>query len=145
MKIYEFRMRDKYNWTKEAILEEAMIAARRRMEIEFAGDTYTIDSVHIGNITIEDNDTTYEIVVLGRIEDNTVTLYEFTMTDSFNLSMLEIQSRAEEAAKQEEEFVFNCSQGTEEWNIDRVELEGLPVSKDDSIVYKFVVYGTVRE
>lgn len=71
-------------------------------------------------------------------------LYEFTMKDSFNLSMPELLSRAESAAHEEAEFMFQCSKGTEEWIIESVELEGLPVAKEDSIVYKFVVKGKIR-
>ena len=72
-------------------------------------------------------------------------LYEFTMQDSLNLSIPELQSRAENAAKEEAEFTFQCSQGTEEWLIEKVEMEGLPVSKDNGIIYKFIVIGKVLE
>ena len=72
-------------------------------------------------------------------------IFEFTIQDSFNLSIPELQSRAEQAAKDEAEFMFQCSQGTEEWLIEKVEMEGLPVAKDDHISYKFVVHGKVLE
>lgn len=68
-------------------------------------------------------------------------LYEFTMEDSHQLSIPQILERAKEAAKEEAEFMFQCSQGTEEWLIEDVYIEGLPVAKDDLIVYHIVVKG----
>ena len=72
-------------------------------------------------------------------------LYEFTISDSFNKNMPEIQKTAEQAAKEEAEFMFQCSQGTEEWIIEGIDMEELPVAKDDNIVYKFVVTGKLVE
>lgn len=72
-------------------------------------------------------------------------LYEFRMEDSLELSMPEIISRAEWAAKDEAEFQFQSSQGTEEWEIEKVEMQGLPVAKDNIIIYNFVVYGKILE
>lgn len=71
-------------------------------------------------------------------------LYEFTIGDKFNLSTLEILDHAEQAAKEEAEFMFQCSYGTEEWIIETVELADLPVATEDAIVYKFVVKGKIR-
>jgi len=71
-------------------------------------------------------------------------LYEFTISDGSNFSIPEIIDHAERAAKEEAEFMFQCSQGTEEWIIESVELDGLPVAKEDYIVYKFVVKGKIR-
>ena len=71
-------------------------------------------------------------------------LYEFTLSDTFNKSMPELLKTAEEAAKEEAEFDFQCSKGEEYWVIEKVEMEGLPVAQNDAIIYKFVVYGEIQ-
>jgi hypothetical protein len=68
-------------------------------------------------------------------------LYEFTIADSLCLTMHLIQQRAEEAAKEEAEFQTQCDEGKSEWHIKSVEMQGLPVAKDDMIVYSFIVTG----
>jgi hypothetical protein len=72
-------------------------------------------------------------------------LYEFTISDSFNKSMPEILKIANEAAMEELDFNFQCSQGKEEWFIESIEMEGLPVAENDCIIYKFVIYGKILE
>jgi hypothetical protein len=71
-------------------------------------------------------------------------LYEFTIDDNLNLFMSEVLSRAENIAKEEAEYHSQCDEGKSYWVIESVEMEGLPVSKDDSVIYKFVVYGDIK-
>jgi hypothetical protein len=71
-------------------------------------------------------------------------LYEFTISDHTNLNMNQIQKMAEDAAYEEAFFMSQSSQGTDQWNIQKVELDGLPVSEDETIVYHFTVYGTME-
>ncbi len=70
-------------------------------------------------------------------------LYEFTITDSFCKTMTWILEEAKKIAEEAKEFEFICSEGKEEWDIKSVEMEGLPVAKDETIVYKFIVYGNL--
>lgn len=72
-------------------------------------------------------------------------LYEFTISDNTNKTMPEVIEIANQAAKDEAEFNFQCSEGKEEWIIEKVEMEDLPVAQNDQIIYKFIVYGKSLE
>lgn len=68
-------------------------------------------------------------------------IYEFTMQDSFNLTIDTLIKYAEDAAERQLEFIYD--EDTAFIRIDKVEHEGLPVQNGEYVSYQFVVYGEI--